>query len=80
MQIGYIRLNSNGKEKEVSILIAQNFQGFGFARTALLEIIKTNKQVYTAYIHPKNKASFGLFTSVGFKSLGKGDYIYNAAT
>ncbi|MCP4721123.1 MAG: UDP-2,4-diacetamido-2,4,6-trideoxy-beta-L-altropyranose hydrolase [Desulfobacteraceae bacterium] len=79
MAIGYIRLNRNGRETEVSILIARAFQGFGFARKALVKIMKTKNQSYTAFIHPKNKASIGLFTSVGFQSMGQGGYIYNAA-
>lgn len=79
MAIGYIRLNSNGKETEVSILIAQAFQGFGFAKKALVKIMEIKNQSYTAFIHRKNKASIGLFTSVGFQSMGQGGYIYNAA-
>ncbi len=79
MAIGYIRLNRNGKETEVSILIARAFQGVGFAKKALVNIIKTKNRSYTAFIHPKNKASLGLFTSVGFQSMGQGGYVYNAA-
>lgn len=75
--IGYIRLNGKSENKTVSILIAKKFQGFGFAKKSLLEIIKTEKQCYTAVIHPENKASIGLFTSVGFHSKGKGEYIYS---
>lgn len=77
MEIGYIRMDSKGNKKEVSILIAQNFQGWGFAKTALLKIINTKQHVFTAFIYPENKASIGLFTSVGFQSAGKGEYIYD---
>ncbi|MBA3010719.1 MAG: UDP-2,4-diacetamido-2,4,6-trideoxy-beta-L-altropyranose hydrolase [Proteobacteria bacterium] len=77
--IGYIRLNCNGSKNEVSVLIAQKFQGLGFAKKALEKIIQTQKQCYTAVVHPENKASIGLFSSLGFQSAGKGEYVYDAA-
>ncbi|MBU0969863.1 MAG: UDP-2,4-diacetamido-2,4,6-trideoxy-beta-L-altropyranose hydrolase [Proteobacteria bacterium] len=77
--IGYIRLNCNGSKNEVSVLIAQKFQGLGFAKKALEKIIQTQKRCYRAYIHPENKASIGLFSSLGFQSAGKGEYVYDAA-
>ena len=75
--IGYVRLNNRGGKKEISILIARNFQGFGFAKKALLKVILTGTQPYCAVIHPENKASIGLFTSLGFECAGKGEYIFN---
>jgi UDP-2,4-diacetamido-2,4,6-trideoxy-beta-L-altropyranose hydrolase len=78
MPIGYIRLNGQGNQREISVLISRAFQGIGFAKQALLKIIQTDNQCYTAFIHPENKASIGLFTAVGFQPLGKGGYIYNA--
>lgn len=74
MPAGYVRLNNKGEKKEISVLVVQNFQGFGFAKASLLKILKVKKQTYSAVIHPENKASIGLFTSLGFKSAGKGEY------
>lgn len=77
MQIGYIRLDSRGEKKEISILVAQKFQGYGFAKRALLKILKEVAGEYTAVVHPENKASIGLFESVGFQQRGKGEYVFN---
>ena len=77
MAIGYIRLDNKGEKDEVSILIAQRFQGHGFAKKSLQQIMAVGKKVYTAEVHPENQASIDLFDSVGFQCKGNGEYAFN---
>jgi UDP-2,4-diacetamido-2,4,6-trideoxy-beta-L-altropyranose hydrolase len=77
MQIGYIRLDSRGEKQEISVLIAQKFQGYGFAKRALLKILKEAAGEYTAVVYPENKVSIGLFESAGFYQRENGEYVFN---
>jgi UDP-2,4-diacetamido-2,4,6-trideoxy-beta-L-altropyranose hydrolase len=78
MPVGYIRLDSRGQQQEISILVAQKFQGVGFAKRSLLKILKESAGEFSAVVHPKNKASIGLFESAGFQQRSNGEYLFNA--
>lgn len=72
--IGYIRLDQRNGKEEISILIAQKFQGYGFAKRSLLQMLQNEKREYSAVVHRENKASVGLFESLGFHCNGTGEY------
>ncbi len=73
--IGYIRLDQSRGKEEISILIVRKFQGYGFAKRSLLQVLQPAKREYTAVVHRENNASVGLFESLGFHCNGTtGEY------
>jgi UDP-2,4-diacetamido-2,4,6-trideoxy-beta-L-altropyranose hydrolase len=70
IKVGYVRLDDQGSNEEISILIDNRFHGLSIAKMA---INFANKQsLYEniiAHVHPDNIASIRVFTSCGYHSL-----------
>ena len=67
MAVGYLRMDAQGDERELSILVDAPYQGLGFGKAALMEMLSKRAGRYRAEVHPGNQASIHLFRSAGFK-------------
>jgi UDP-2,4-diacetamido-2,4,6-trideoxy-beta-L-altropyranose hydrolase len=78
-KVGTIRVDINSENSaEVSILIAPNEYGRGYAKKALTLLIDSYAHFdLTAYVHKDNHASQHLFKKCGFKKLDPNNFIKN---
>lgn len=75
---GYVRLDDDGTQEEISILISSKFRSIGLAKFSITQALKNRKySAVLAYVEKDNKDSVKLFSGCGFKMKKENHYVWS---